>query len=102
VGITSPLGVVAGAAAAAAPGAVLDVRHVMRQRKTRGWVSVHQRIDRMRLSGYSPNDTGRSSMAGSSAVTAATTPRPGCSCCPSAAGSVRWSPAWGVVVDRHR
>jgi hypothetical protein len=46
VGIAGPLGVVASAAAGAVQGAVLDVRDVMRQRKTRGWVSVQQHIDR--------------------------------------------------------
>lgn len=50
VGIVGPLGVVAGAVAGAVPGAILDVRDVTRQRRTRGWVSVQQRIDRMRLS----------------------------------------------------
>jgi hypothetical protein len=46
VGIVGPLGVVAGAAAGAVPGVVVDVRNVIRQRKTRGWVAVQQRIDR--------------------------------------------------------
>jgi hypothetical protein len=49
VGIAGPLGVVAGAAAGAVPGAVLDVRDVLRQRRTRGWVSVQQRIEQMSL-----------------------------------------------------
>jgi hypothetical protein len=42
VGIVGPLGIVADAVS----GAVVDVRDVMRQRKTRGWVSVQQHIDR--------------------------------------------------------
>jgi hypothetical protein len=48
VGIAGPLGIVASAAAGAVPGAVLDVRDVLRQRRTRGWVGVYQRIDGMR------------------------------------------------------
>ena len=40
VGIAGPLGVVASAAAGAVQGAVLDVRDVLRQRRTRGWVGV--------------------------------------------------------------
>ena len=48
VGIAGPLGVAASAAAGAVPGAVLDVRDVLRQRKTRGWVSAYQQIDAMR------------------------------------------------------
>jgi hypothetical protein len=50
VGIAGSLRVVASAAADAMPGAVFDVRDVMRQRSNRGWVNVYQRIDRTRLS----------------------------------------------------
>lgn len=49
VGIVGPLGVVAGAAVGAVPGAVIDVREVIRQREARGWVAIQQRIDVMRL-----------------------------------------------------
>jgi hypothetical protein len=69
VGIAGPLGVVAGAAAGAVPGAVIEVRDVMRQRKTCGWVAVQQRIDGMRLSGCSPTGVdGDQPPPGSSAV----------------------------------
>jgi len=48
VGIAGPLGVVAGAVAGAVPGAVVDVRSVLRGRKTKGWVAIQQQIDAMR------------------------------------------------------
>jgi hypothetical protein len=48
VGIAGPLGVVASAAAGAVPGAVLDVRNVIRQHRNCRWVTVYQRIDGMR------------------------------------------------------
>lgn len=43
-GIIGPMGTVAGAAVGAAPAAIVDVRDTIRQRRSRGWVSVHQRI----------------------------------------------------------
>jgi hypothetical protein len=45
-GIIGPLGVVAGASAGVVPGTVMDVRNMMRQRRSRGWVSLSNWIDR--------------------------------------------------------
>ena len=44
-GIVGPLGIVAGAALGVVPGTVLDVRNMIRQRRTRGWVSLSNWID---------------------------------------------------------
>lgn len=44
-GIIGPLGVVAGAAAGVIPGTVLDVRNMIRQRRSRSWVSLSNWID---------------------------------------------------------
>jgi len=43
-GIVGPLGTVAGAAAGAAPTTIVDVRNMIRQSRSRGWVTVYQRI----------------------------------------------------------
>jgi hypothetical protein len=45
-GIIGPLGVVAGASAGVVPGTVMDVHNMMRQRRSRGWVSLSNWIDR--------------------------------------------------------
>jgi hypothetical protein len=45
-GIIGPLGVVAGAAVGVIPGTVLDVRNIIRQRRSRGWASLSNWIDR--------------------------------------------------------
>ena len=44
-GITGPLGILAGSAAGTAASAVVDVVKVVKRHRTRGWISVHQRID---------------------------------------------------------
>jgi hypothetical protein len=51
MGITGPAGILAGTALGAAPTTVIDIRKVVRQRRSRGWVSVHQRITAQRGSG---------------------------------------------------
>ena len=43
-GITGSLGLAASTALGSAVGAVLDVRDLLRDRRTRGWVAVEQRI----------------------------------------------------------
>jgi hypothetical protein len=47
-GIIGPLGTVAGAALGAVPTTVIDVRDVLRQRRSRGWIGLHQQIDALR------------------------------------------------------
>jgi hypothetical protein len=44
-GIIGPLGIVACAAAGVIPGTVLDVRNMIRQRRSQGWVSLSNWID---------------------------------------------------------
>ena len=48
-GITGPLNLVAGTALGSAAGVIVDVRKILRQRRSRGWVAVHQRIDGLRM-----------------------------------------------------
>jgi len=43
-GLTGPLGVLAGSGLGAAGSAAVDVVKMVRRRRTRGWISVHQRI----------------------------------------------------------
>jgi hypothetical protein len=47
MGISGPLGAVAGGATGAAQGVIVDVRDVLRQRRARGWISVHHQLDRL-------------------------------------------------------
>ena len=47
-GITGPLGIVAGAGLGAAPTTVIDIREVIRGRRSRGWVALEQRIEALR------------------------------------------------------
>lgn len=42
--IPAPWGIVVGTAAGAVPTTITDVRNVIRQRRSRGWVALHQRI----------------------------------------------------------
>jgi hypothetical protein len=42
--IPAPWGIVVGTAAGAIPTTITDVRNVIRQRRSRGWVALHQRI----------------------------------------------------------
>jgi hypothetical protein len=44
--VTGPLGIVVSTAAGGAVSTIQDVRNMMRQRRSRGWVSVHHRITR--------------------------------------------------------
>jgi hypothetical protein len=44
-GIIGPLGIVAGAAAGVIPGTVLDVRNMIRQNRSKDWVSLSNWID---------------------------------------------------------
>ena len=44
-GIIGPLGILAGAVAGVIPGTVLDVRNMIRQRRSTGWVSLSNWID---------------------------------------------------------
>jgi hypothetical protein len=44
-GLIGPLGVVAGAALGTIPSAILDIREVIQRRKSRGWVTLQQRMD---------------------------------------------------------
>ena len=44
-GIIGPLGILAGAVAGVIPGTVLDVRNMIRQRRSKGWVSLSNWID---------------------------------------------------------
>jgi hypothetical protein len=46
IGIFGPLGVVAGAGAGATVGGIIEAHDVLRQRTSRGWVSIQQQIDR--------------------------------------------------------
>lgn len=48
-GITGPLNLVAGTALGSAAGVIVDVRKILRQRRSRGSVAVHQRIDGLRM-----------------------------------------------------
>jgi hypothetical protein len=48
-GIIRQLAPVAGAALASASTTIVDVRDMISQRRSRGWVAVHQRIDRLRV-----------------------------------------------------
>jgi hypothetical protein len=43
-GITGPLGLIAGTAIGSAQGAVVDMRNVVRTRRSRGWVAVARRL----------------------------------------------------------
>jgi hypothetical protein len=45
--IAGPLGVVVSAVAGAGIGTILDVRNVIRQRRSRGWIEVHHKITGM-------------------------------------------------------
>jgi hypothetical protein len=47
-GITGPLSPIAGAGIGAAAGTVIDVRDVMRRRRSRGWIALDQRIEALR------------------------------------------------------
>lgn len=47
-GIAAPGGILAGAALGTAVPAIIDIRKMIRQRRSRGWVSVHQRISAQR------------------------------------------------------
>lgn len=42
--IPQPWGIIAGATIGAIPTTITDVRNVLRQRRSRGWVAVHQRL----------------------------------------------------------
>lgn len=53
-GIAGPGGILAGAALGTAPPAIIDIRKMLRQRRSRGWVSVHQRITALREPVTSP------------------------------------------------
>ncbi len=44
--ITGPLGIVVGALVGAVPGTFLEVRDMIQQRRTRGWVALAQRMNR--------------------------------------------------------
>lgn len=47
-GIVGPLGTVAGAVLAAASTTVIDIREVIRGRRSRGWICMDQRIEALR------------------------------------------------------
>ena len=47
-GITGPLGIVEGAGLGTAPTTVMDIRDVIRGRRSRGWVALEHRIETLR------------------------------------------------------
>lgn len=44
-GLTSPVGIAAGAALGIAPGAILNVRDMTQRRQSRGWITLRQHVD---------------------------------------------------------
>jgi hypothetical protein len=47
MGIAGPAGALTSAAVGTTAGAVIDVRKIIRRRKSSGWVAVHQLLDNL-------------------------------------------------------